>query len=85
MNHQPSISDSDVIDGLYMKYLKFFGLWKVINDYRTTGKRNAIIKFQLAMTLMDICGLHPLPYRKHGCSDYWQEENLRRMVSFADG
>lgn len=52
MSYQSPIYDSDVIDGLYLRYLKFFGLWRVINDYRTTGKKNAIIKFQLAITLM---------------------------------
>ncbi|KAE8573094.1 odorant receptor 24a-like [Halyomorpha halys] len=52
MSYLPPITESDVIDGLYLRYLKFFGLWGVINDYRTTGKRNRIIKFQLLITLM---------------------------------
>nr|XP_014294789.1 uncharacterized protein LOC106693004 [Halyomorpha halys] len=51
MSHEPFIKDSDVIDGLNIKYLKFFGLWKVINDYRTTGNRNLFIKFKVFLTL----------------------------------
>lgn len=46
------IEDSDIIDGLSVKYLKIYGLWKVINDYRTTGKKNVIIKLQLLGTLL---------------------------------
>ncbi|XP_066904310.1 odorant receptor 10-like [Halyomorpha halys] len=44
------IADSDLVDGLSVRYLKLFGLWKVINDYRTSGKKNKIIKFELAIT-----------------------------------
>ncbi|KAE8573613.1 odorant receptor 10-like [Halyomorpha halys] len=44
-----AISDKDIIDGLNVKYLKMFGLWKVINDYRATGKRNAILKFEVGL------------------------------------
>nr|WVD93686.1 odorant receptor 79 [Graphosoma rubrolineatum] len=45
-----AIADSDLVDGLSVRYLKIFGLWKVINDYRTSGKRNAIMKLELAIT-----------------------------------
>ncbi|KAE8573738.1 odorant receptor 10-like [Halyomorpha halys] len=48
--HTP-IKDSEIIDGLNIWYLKLFGLWKVINDYRTTGKKNSIINLQLTITL----------------------------------
>lgn len=50
-DHTP-IKDSEIIDGLSVRYLKVFGLWKVINDYRITGKKNIIMKLQLAITLM---------------------------------
>ncbi|KAE8573623.1 odorant receptor 4-like [Halyomorpha halys] len=46
------IEDSDIIDGLSVRYLKIFGIWKVINDYRTSEKRNYILKFQLIITLV---------------------------------
>ncbi|CAH1406934.1 unnamed protein product [Nezara viridula] len=52
MSHQPIIKDSDIIDGLSVRYLKLYGLWKVINDYRETGKKNVIIKFHLLATLV---------------------------------
>ncbi|KAE8573616.1 odorant receptor 24a-like [Halyomorpha halys] len=52
MSSQQGIADSDVLDGLSIRYLKFFGLWSVINEYRTTGKRNGIIKLKLFITLL---------------------------------
>ncbi|KAE8573624.1 odorant receptor 33a-like, partial [Halyomorpha halys] len=52
MGDKAAITDSDVIDGLSIKYLKFFGLWGVINDYRTTEKRNSVLKFQILITLL---------------------------------
>ncbi|KAE8573092.1 Odorant receptor 55, partial [Halyomorpha halys] len=45
-----AIEDSEVLDGLNIRYLKFFGLWKVINDFRMTGKRNKIIKIKVFIT-----------------------------------
>ncbi|CAH1406936.1 unnamed protein product [Nezara viridula] len=52
MGYLGPIADSDIIDGLSVKYLKFFGLWKVINDYRIAGKRNAIIKFTVLISFV---------------------------------
>ncbi|KAE8573093.1 Odorant receptor 54 [Halyomorpha halys] len=52
MNQQAPITDSEAIEGLNIKYLKFFGLWKIINDYRITGKRNIMLKVQLVVGLM---------------------------------
>ncbi|KAE8573618.1 odorant receptor 82a-like [Halyomorpha halys] len=46
------IADSDIIDGLSIRFLKFFGLWKVINDYRTTGKKNSIIRFTVIISFI---------------------------------
>lgn len=51
MGSKDVIRDSDILDGLSIKYLKFFGLWSVINDYRVTGKRNGVIKFKVFLTL----------------------------------
>ncbi|CAH1406935.1 unnamed protein product [Nezara viridula] len=51
MSYQPVIKDSDIIDGLSVKYLKFYGLWKVINDYRTTGEKNAMIRLHIWGTI----------------------------------
>ncbi|KAE8573098.1 odorant receptor 85b-like [Halyomorpha halys] len=52
MGDKAAITDSDVIDGINIKYLKFFGLWGVINDYRTTEKKNSVLKFQVIITLL---------------------------------
>ncbi|XP_066904316.1 odorant receptor 10-like [Halyomorpha halys] len=52
MSYQDAIQDSDIIDGLDVRYLKFFGLWQVINDYRTTGKKNNIIKTTVLISLL---------------------------------
>ncbi|KAE8573617.1 Odorant receptor 40 [Halyomorpha halys] len=46
------IKDSDIIDGLSLRYLKFFGIWRIVNEYRTTGKKNAILKLHLLGTLL---------------------------------
>ncbi|KAE8573621.1 Odorant receptor 44 [Halyomorpha halys] len=46
------IEDSDILEGLNVRYLKIFGLWKVINDYRKTGNRNGIIKFEVFCTFI---------------------------------
>lgn len=46
------IRDSDVIDGLNVGYLKFFGIWSIINDYRASGKRNGIIKIKVFITFL---------------------------------
>lgn len=64
-----AILDSDIIDGLSVRYLKFFGLWKIINDYRTTGKRNAILKFKVVVTL-----LLTIPYIFSQYLSYWTIE-----------
>ncbi|KAE8573100.1 odorant receptor 24a-like [Halyomorpha halys] len=47
-----AMRDSDVIDGLSIRYLKIFGIWKIINDYRTTGNKNMILKIQVIVTVM---------------------------------
>ncbi|KAE8573099.1 odorant receptor 4-like [Halyomorpha halys] len=47
-----AMRDSDVIDGLSIRYLKIFGIWKIINDYRTTGNKNMILKIQVIITVM---------------------------------
>ncbi|CAH1389260.1 unnamed protein product [Nezara viridula] len=52
MRTQGAIRDSDVVDGLSIGYLKIFGVWGIINDYRTTGKKNFIIKFKIFVTLL---------------------------------
>ncbi|CAH1401789.1 unnamed protein product [Nezara viridula] len=41
------MEDSDVIDGLNIRFLKLFGMWKAVNEYRNTGKRNLIIKIYI--------------------------------------
>lgn len=46
------IKESDIFKGLNVRYLKIFGLWRVINDYRKTGKRNFIIKFEVFCTFI---------------------------------
>lgn len=48
----PVIGDEDILDGLSVWFLKMTGLWRVINHYRVTGKRNRIIKFKLFVTLL---------------------------------
>ncbi|KAE8573432.1 odorant receptor 49b-like [Halyomorpha halys] len=57
MMSDQAIKDSDVLDGLNVKYLKFFGLWRVVNDFRTTGKRNKILRVKIFITLVLV-----LPY-----------------------
>lgn len=52
MSQEATVKNLDVIEGLGIKYLKFFGLWKIINDYKRTGKRNTLLKFQLIVGLM---------------------------------
>ncbi|KAE8572936.1 odorant receptor 4 [Halyomorpha halys] len=52
MRHLAAITDSDVIDGLNIGFLKIFGVWGIINDYRTTGKKNFVSKFQVFITLL---------------------------------
>ncbi|KAE8573615.1 odorant receptor 10-like isoform X1 [Halyomorpha halys] len=52
MSYQTVIADSDVIHGLNVGYLKFFGIWKTIKEYRACGKRNAIIKIKVFITLL---------------------------------
>ncbi|KAE8573090.1 odorant receptor 82a-like [Halyomorpha halys] len=52
MIYQDAIKDEDIIDGLDVRYLKFFGLWKIINDYRTSGKRNVVVKLHLLLTIL---------------------------------
>ncbi|CAH1406944.1 unnamed protein product [Nezara viridula] len=69
MVDQAAILDSDIVDGLSVRYLKIFGLWQVINDYRTTGKRNAILKFKVIATL-----LLTAPYIFFQYLSYWMIE-----------
>ncbi|KAE8573622.1 odorant receptor 10-like [Halyomorpha halys] len=69
MDNQGAILDSDIIDGLDMKYLKFFGLWKIINDYRTTRKKNSILKFKVITTLF-----LTIPYIVSQYLSYWMIE-----------
>nr|WVD93685.1 odorant receptor 78 [Graphosoma rubrolineatum] len=52
MEHRQPIQDSDVIDGLSIWYLKLFGFWKIINDFRKTGKRNPFFKFKFIMSIL---------------------------------
>ncbi|CAH1401787.1 unnamed protein product [Nezara viridula] len=47
MGFQDAIGDSDVIDGLSIRFLKLIGLWNAINSYRTTGKRASVPKIHL--------------------------------------
>ncbi|CAH1392293.1 unnamed protein product [Nezara viridula] len=54
MPYHPPLEESNVIDGLRVGYLKFFGFWNVINDYKTTGKRNAFINFHFYSNII-IC------------------------------
>ncbi|KAE8573620.1 Odorant receptor 43, partial [Halyomorpha halys] len=67
MTYQDVIEDSDIIDGLSVRYLKLFGLWKVINDYRTTGKRNKIIKITVLVSFILI-----VPYITFQCISYFK-------------
>ncbi|KAE8573541.1 odorant receptor 10-like isoform X2 [Halyomorpha halys] len=52
MGYQAEIRDSDVIDGLSIRFLKLFGMWRALNDYRTTGKKSIIIKLHIFGSLM---------------------------------
>ncbi|CAH1401791.1 unnamed protein product [Nezara viridula] len=52
MGYQDPIRDSDIIDGLSIRILKLFGIWKAINDYRTTGKKSLIVKMHILGTFM---------------------------------
>ncbi|CAH1401786.1 unnamed protein product [Nezara viridula] len=47
MGFQDAIGDSDVIDGLSIKFLELLGMWKAINGYRTTGKRDISTKIHM--------------------------------------
>nr|WVD93635.1 odorant receptor 22 [Graphosoma rubrolineatum] len=47
MGYQAVIKDSDVIEGLSIRFLKFFGMWNAVNEYRNTGKRSLIIKIYI--------------------------------------
>ncbi|KAE8574042.1 odorant receptor 82a [Halyomorpha halys] len=52
MQYQQPLRGPDVIDGLSIWYLKLFGFWKIINDFRTTGKRNLFFKFEFIMSIL---------------------------------
>ncbi|CAH1406945.1 unnamed protein product [Nezara viridula] len=52
MAHQTVIEDSDIINGLQIRFLKLFGIWQIINDYRKTGKQNIILKIQVFITVI---------------------------------
>ncbi|KAE8574102.1 odorant receptor 10-like [Halyomorpha halys] len=52
MQYYPPLQDSNIIDGLRVGYLKFFGFWKIINDYRTTGKKNTFMIFKFYTTFI---------------------------------
>nr|WVD93643.1 odorant receptor 30 [Graphosoma rubrolineatum] len=51
MGKQQAITDEDVIDGLSIRYLKLTGLWSFLNEYRTTGNKNAIMKLKIFFTI----------------------------------
>ncbi|CAH1401790.1 unnamed protein product [Nezara viridula] len=52
MGYQDPLRDSDVIDGLNIRFLKFFGMWKALNDYKTTGKKSIVIKMHILVSLI---------------------------------
>ncbi|CAH1401778.1 unnamed protein product [Nezara viridula] len=52
MSYQAEIGDSDVIEGLDIRFLVKSGMLRLINDYRTTGKMNSTIKIHLIGTFI---------------------------------
>ncbi|CAH1401784.1 unnamed protein product [Nezara viridula] len=52
MGFQDAIGDSDVINGLSIKFLKLLGMWNAINKYRTTGKRAVVTKIHVIGSLL---------------------------------
>ncbi|KAE8573539.1 odorant receptor 24a-like [Halyomorpha halys] len=52
MGNEDAIKDSDVINGLSIRFLKLFGMWNAINEYRSNGKRTAVINVHTFGTLV---------------------------------
>ncbi|XP_014261573.2 odorant receptor 22c-like [Cimex lectularius] len=46
------LEESDLVEGLSVNYMKYSGLWKIINDYRVTGKKNILLKIGLLISFL---------------------------------
>nr|WVD93637.1 odorant receptor 24 [Graphosoma rubrolineatum] len=46
------IRDSDIFDGQTIFYMKFVGIWKIVNTYRTSGKMSLVFRLEWYLTLL---------------------------------
>ncbi|XP_014261210.1 odorant receptor 45b-like [Cimex lectularius] len=49
------LEESDLVDGLSVNYMKYSGLWTIINEYRETGRKNAMLKIGVFITMIFLC------------------------------
>lgn len=46
------VKEGDLMDGLSIFFIKYLGIWNIVNTYRTSGKLNLVFKLQWFVTIL---------------------------------